>query len=122
MNDLGDSVTVPLRAVVRFPADQPNKTNPTDISSQEANYPLVVIVHGQGHDYQGYDYLLNHWAMNGFIAASIYLVNAGGVQTGTDRALIMFEHLEILKTLFGSKAANNVGIMGHSRGGEGVAS
>lgn len=120
-NDYGSSVTVPLRAVVRFPADVAGTTTPGQISAALVSYPMVVIVHGQGHDYKGYDYLLNHWAMNGFIAASIHLVNTSGVMKGSDRALILFEHLNILKNIFGAKAANNIGIMGHSRGGEAVA-
>ena len=120
-SDYGVSVTVPLKAVVRFPADTPAATTPGQISGIQASYPMLVIVHGQGHNYQGYDYLLDHWAENGFIAASIHLENAWGQMTGSDRAHVMFEHLNILKTMFGAKAANKIGIMGHSRGGEAVA-
>jgi hypothetical protein len=36
------------------------------------------------------------------------------------RARVLFEHLTALKTKFGASAANNIGIMGHSRGGEAV--
>lgn len=116
-NDFGNPVTVPLKAVVRFPADMGGATMPGQISGAQLSYPMTIIVHGNGHDYQGYDYLLDHWAQNGFIAASIHL---NGGMTGTDRALILFEHINILKGMFGGKAANNIGIMGHSRGGEGV--
>jgi len=121
--DTGASVTVPLRSVVYFPMDGPTPgeevtATPSQISTQHTSYPVVVIVHGAGHSYQGYDYLLKHWAWNGFIAASIHL----GSQTGTDRARVLFEHLTILRDkMFGLKFANNIGIMGHSRGGEGVA-
>lgn len=116
-NDYGASVTVPLRAVVRFPADAAGATAPGQISAAQADYPIAVIVHGNGHNYVGYDYLLEHWARNGFIAASIHLNNG---MTGSDRALILFEHLDIVKNMFGVKAENNIGIMGHSRGGEAV--
>jgi len=34
---------------------------------------------------------------------------------------VLRKHLDILFTLFGTHVANNIGIMGHSRGGEGVA-
>jgi len=118
IDDFGSSVTVPIRAVVRFPADGPGKTTPGGISALQASYPMLVAVHGAGHNYGNYDYLLNHWAQNGFIAASIHLGNMHGI----GRARILFEHLAILKgvSMFGPKAANNIGIMGHSRGGEAV--
>lgn len=120
-NHYGNEFSVPLKAMVRFPANISGATAVSEISPNQTSYPLVVIVHGQGHDYMDYDYLLNHWAMNGFIAASIYLTNANGKMTHVDRASMLFKHLEILKTMFGTKADNNIGIMGHSRGGEGVA-
>lgn len=111
------STTVPLTARVRFPADIPGATQPDQISVKRPAYPITIIVHGNGHTYLAYDYLLNHWAKNGFIAASIHL---NGNQTATDRAKVLFEHINKLKTKF-TKAQNNIGIMGHSRGGEGVA-
>jgi acetyl esterase/lipase len=116
IDDSGSSVTVPMRAVVRFPADSAGATTPGQISALQANYPMLVVVHGAGHDFNNYDYLLEHWARNGFIAASIHLSS----MQGTGRARILFEHLTILKNMFGAKAANNIGIMGHSRGGEAV--
>lgn len=118
--DSGATVTVPLTARVRFPADIPGATTPAQISAVKASYPMTIIVHGQGHTYLAYDYLLDHWAANGFIAASILIGNSGD-QCATDRAKVLFAHIEILKTKFGVKAENNIGIMGHSRGGEGVA-
>jgi hypothetical protein len=116
--DGGYATTVALTARVRFPADIAGATTPGQISGAKASYPLAIIVHGQGHTYLAYDYLLNHWAANGMIAASISL-NSG--QTGTDRAQVLFAHINKLKTKFGAKAQNTIGIMGHSRGGEGVA-
>lgn len=115
--DDNGSFTVPLRAYVRFPADFQGATNPSQISVKQPNYSLIVAVHGNGHDYGNYDYLLDHWAKNGFIAASIHLAGSMG---SLGRARILFEHLNILKTAFGAKAANDIGIMGHSRGGEAV--
>jgi hypothetical protein len=115
--DLGSPVTVPMRAYVRFPADSAGVTDPLQISTEYANYPMIVAVHGNGHDYGNYNYLLEHWAKNGFIAASIHLTSGMG---GIGRARILFEHLTILKNKLGLKAANNIGIMGHSRGGEAV--
>lgn len=118
IKDGGVSTTVPLTARVRFPADVAGATLPSQISAAKASYPLAVIVHGNGHTYEAYNYLLDHWAANGLIAASIHL---NGNQTATDRARVLFEHINKLKVKFGAKAQNNIGVMGHSRGGEGVA-
>jgi hypothetical protein len=118
--DNGSSVTVPIIANVRFPADAPGATMASQISAAQSSYPVIVCVHGnatQLTSYQGYDYLLDHLAKNGFIAVSIHLQPG---QTGTDRARILREHLTIIFNTFGTHAANNIGIMGHSRGGEAV--
>ncbi|MCP4246965.1 MAG: hypothetical protein GY778_07935, partial [bacterium] len=117
--DLPSPVTVNLIAEVRFPADNANVTNPANISTSQGTYPLLVCVHGNGHSYQNYTYLLEHWAKNGFIAASIHL---NGGMAGEGRASVLFKHIDILKTLFPGKVQNKIGIMGHSRGGEGVVS
>lgn len=124
VDDFGTSFpAVPIRANVFFPADVAGATTPAQISAALASYPLVVVVHGNSYShqqdsYQGYDYLLSHLALNGFVAASVhcaYDMNATG------RARVMRRHLEILYARFGAKLAANVGIMGHSRGGEAVA-
>jgi hypothetical protein len=115
-----NTFTVPIIADVRFPADAPGATMPSQISAAQPNYPVVVCVHGnsgQSLSYQGYDYLLDHLAHNGFIAASIHMQPG---QTGTDRARILQNHLPIIFGMFGTQAANNIGLMGHSRGGEAV--
>jgi hypothetical protein len=116
---------VRMKAHVYFPADMPGITNPAQISAAKPNYPLIVIIHGNGHDYTTYDFLLQHFAGNGFIAASIdvrYFNGASDVHgmSGLGRANALFPHLTILNTAFGAKAQNNIGIMGHSRGGEAV--
>ncbi|HEX7317490.1 MAG TPA: hypothetical protein VF297_26555 [Pyrinomonadaceae bacterium] len=109
--------TVNLVAEVRFPAALAGVTDPAQISNFAASYPLIVCVHGNGHNFSNYTYLLDHWAKNGFIAASIHL-NNGMAKEG--RARVMFKHIEILKATFGTHVQNKIGIMGHSRGGEGV--
>lgn len=111
---------VPIIANVRFPADVPGATSPSQISATQPSYPVVVCVHGNsGHtdSYQGYDYLLDHLALNGFIAVSIHMAVGQG---GTDRARILQNHLPIIFGMFGTHADNNIGLMGHSRGGEAV--
>ncbi len=124
IDDAGLNWHVPLRASVHFPADMPGATTPAQISAGRPTYPLVVVVHGAGPagSYLGYEYLLDHLARNGFIAASIHLEPGGGPtgQKGTDRARVLHRHLQILLPMFGTHAENNIGIMGHSRGGEAV--
>jgi hypothetical protein len=61
--------------------------------------------------------LLEHWAKNGFVAASVHC-SPGMAATG--RARVLFEHISLLKSKFGATVQNNIGIMGHSRGGEAV--
>lgn len=114
---------VPVRARVFFPADVAGATLPGQISAARPSYPVVVVVHGnsfahQQDSYLGYDYLLSHLARNGFIAASVH---CSYDMKGTGRARVLRKHLDLLFAKFGTKAANNVGVMGHSRGGEGVA-
>lgn len=111
------NTTVARRAHVFFPADAAGITNPAQISAAKANYPLVVVVHGNGHSYASYDFLLQHLARNGFIAASIHL-NSG--MRGLGRANVFFQHLPVIQAAFGSTVQNHIGVMGHSRGGEAV--
>lgn len=118
-DDMG-TMTMDRQAVVYFPADAPGAITPGQISGAQPNYPLIVIVHGNSPDvtsYLGYNYLLDHWAKNGFIAASVHC--APGMEA-TGRARVLFEHINLLKSKFGASVQNNIGIMGHSRGGEAV--
>ncbi len=112
-----------MKANVFFPADAPGVTDPAQISAAKPDYPLVVVVHGNGHNYTSYDFLLQHLARNGFIAASINArigaAMANGMH-GLGRANVFFEHMAVLQARFAAKLQNNVGIMGHSRGGEAV--
>lgn len=117
-------VTLEAKARVFFPADSPGATSPSQISSVQTSYPIFVAVHGNSGvatSYLGYDYLLEHMAKNGFIAASIHMTPG---MRGRGRAEVLLDHLARLKSKFTIdgfvKAANNIGIMGHSRGGEGV--
>jgi len=111
------NVPVPMRAHVYFPADAPGITDPTQISANKPSYPLVVIVHGNGHLYTSYDFVLKHLAKNGCIAASIHL---NGGMNGLGRANVLFKHLPLLQSVFGQHLQNHIGLMGHSRGGEAI--
>jgi hypothetical protein len=114
-----------LKAHVFFPADIAGVTDPAQISTSQTDYPLIVIIHGNGHDYTDYDFLLEHFAKNGFIAASIDVryfdgsIDKHGMR-GQGRAEALFYHLNVINTKFGTNVQNNIGIMGHSRGGDGV--
>jgi len=108
---------VALRARTFFPADMAGVIDPAQISTTKASYPLVVIVHGNGHSYTSYDFLLRHLAMNGFVAASIEVPSD---MHGLGRGNLALAHVAVLRAKFGNTVDNNIGLMGHSRGGEGV--
>jgi dienelactone hydrolase len=117
------TVSLPLRAVVRYPAQTPG----IDTSFAAGSFPLAVVMHGNSGmetSYLGYNYLLEHLAGHGFIAASIYAPVGAGIET---RARAILAHLGILSQknsaagLFqGHVDLARIGIVGHSRGGEAV--
>jgi len=111
------NVTIPRLAIVRFPADVAGATLPSQISATQANYPLFMVVHGNGHTYTNYAFLLEHMARNGFIAVAIHL---NGGLAGLARANAFFDHVATLGTVFGASLRNEVAVLGHSRGGEAV--
>lgn len=111
------NVNITRQAIIRFPADIAGATQASQISSVKSNYPLFVVVHGNGHSFTNYAFLLEHLARNGFVAMSIHM------QTGLHglaRANAFFDHLNTVRTIFGTSLQNNVGVLGHSRGGEAV--
>ena len=141
---------VELRASIHYPTNLPG-----------GPYPVIVLLHGRhatcfkGNtqllqwpctdngsqpipSFQGYDYVAEVLASNGYVVVS---VSANGVNAVDNavfdlgalaRAELMQKHLDILKTFnttggapFGTKFVGKfdltrVGTMGHSRGGEGV--
>jgi Cutinase len=129
-NTMSGTLSLPLVAEVRYPAD----VNGMDVSvsAVKPTYPVVVIMHGMHSSvtpsYQGYNYLLDHLASNGFIAVSIdcNAINAiGGMQDTRGQAILA--HLTLLQStnanpgIFQGKIdMTKIGIMGHSRGGDGV--
>ena len=194
-NDIsGDSsYEISLDANVYFPSDTSGVNSTSGISTLNNDYPLIVIMPGNGHDYNSYEALAKKLALNGFIVASIkftfaenkiimnqsnsnnnlfyfwlgddcyvfnstttdliwlytnvdtyvgtisslpYLsINVGTTPfyieltnsvanlhgaTSEGRANTLFHHLEVLKNNFKYKLQNNIGLIGHSRGGEAV--
>jgi len=97
-------------------------------------FPLVLIVHGN-HDPRdfsdlGYDYLGEHLAGRGYIAASIDMNFINGLNNENDaRGWLLLKHVEAFEAF--SRDSSNpfhglvdlsaVALVGHSRGGEAVA-
>lgn len=88
--------------------------------------PVVHVSHGNGHNYQWYDHLGEHLASWGFIVTSHRNNTVPGVQSA---ATSMLNNLEFFFSSFATIAPalaghvdnTRIGLIGHSRGGEGVA-
>jgi dienelactone hydrolase len=101
-------------------------------------YPLVLVAHGNHNmkDFSdpGYEYLGRHLASRGFILASLDMNFVNGIGGGGDRSendgrgWLFLKHLEAWESFnddpenpfHGLVDMENLGIMGHSRGGEAV--
>ncbi len=98
---------------------------PTDIESMEPA-PLVVISHGNGHNYTWYDYLGHHLASYGYVVMAHTNLTQPGIETASTTTLVNTDYfLEVADTLVGGALAgridgNRIVWIGHSRGGEGV--
>ena len=99
---------------------------PSTIASL-APRPLVVISHGNGHNYAWYDYLGNHLASWGYVVMSHQNDTVPGIETASTTTL---EHTESFLAQLGTIAAgalngkvdgDRIVWIGHSRGGEGLA-
>lgn len=111
----------------------------------QGNYPLVLVVHGN-HEMthsseEGYAYLGHYLASRGYIVVSVdenflnyssYNTGLLGQSIGNEndaRAYVLLEHVRFLlsqneleSSLFYNKInKDNIGLIGHSRGGEAVA-
>ncbi len=88
--------------------------------------PLVVISHGNGHNYTWYDYLGNHLASHGYVVMSHTNNTMPGIETSATTTLTNTEYfLANNATLAGGVFAGLIDVhriawIGHSRGGEGV--
>ncbi len=112
---------VPLHGVVRYP-------------SGPGPFPIILIVHGNHNpgekSYPGYDYLLDQLASHCMIVVSIeedFLNgNVGGEMDA--RGIVLLRHLQLWREwnrtpgneFFGKVDLGNVGLAGHSRGGEAI--
>ncbi|MEM7202429.1 MAG: hypothetical protein AAF628_19310 [Planctomycetota bacterium] len=99
---------------------------PTNIAAM-GELPLVVVSHGNGHNYQWYDHIGYHLASYGYIVMS----HQNNTIPGSHTAAI--STLDNTEFILGSQATigggvlnghiddNNITWIGHSRGGDGVA-
>lgn len=103
-----------------------NTFYPTNIASLGV-LPLIVVSHGNGHNYQWYDHLGNHLASYGFVVMSHENNTVPGIETASTTTLTNTDYflgnLDLIAggILLGHVDGNNIGWIGHSRGGEGVA-
>lgn len=134
----GQILITPIKGWIRYPMKSVSPTPP-------GQYPVIVFLHGQhtpaDPNYRGYDYLAENLATHGYIVLSIdaNAINADGDQSGQSRAQLVLgtldrlrqinEHGQVdkngnagaLNKLKGKFDFERIGIMGHSRGGQGVA-
>jgi hypothetical protein len=99
---------------------------PTNIASL-GEVPLVIMSHGNGHQYTWYDYLGNHMASHGYIYMSHQNNTGPGIESASTTTLTNTDYfLGNLGTIAGGVLAGHIDQdriiwSGHSRGGEGVA-
>ncbi len=89
--------------------------------------PLIVISHGNGHQYTWYDYLQQHLASHGYVVMCNQNDTIPGIETASTTTLVHTEaFIGNLDSIGGGVLDGNVDTsqiiwIGHSRGGEGVA-
>ena len=112
---------VPLHGIVRYP-------------DGAGPFPLVLIVHGNHSpsdpSYPGYVYLLEHLASQCMIVVSVEEDFLNGSVSGEmdARAIVLLRHLQLWREwnrtpghpFFSKVDMGNVGLAGHSRGGEAI--
>jgi hypothetical protein len=98
---------------------------PEDIATL-GELPLVVVSHGNGHDYTWYDYLGEHLASHGYVVMAHQNNTGPGIQTASTTTLTntdyILGHLDTIEdgALLGHVDGHRIVWIGHSRGGEGV--
>ena len=102
-----------------------NTYYPTDIATM-GKLPLVVISHGNGHNYQWYDHIGEHLASYGYLVMSHQNNTNPGIQTASVTTLRNTNYIIANQdtinggVLDGHIDSHNITWIGHSRGGEGV--
>jgi len=99
---------------------------PSNIATM-GKLPIVVISHGNGHNYQWYDHIGNHLASWGFVVMSHQNNTGPGIQTASlttlDNTDYFIRHQDTILggALSGHLDNRRIAWVGHSRGAEGVA-
>ncbi|HKX45339.1 MAG TPA: hypothetical protein VJP77_01350, partial [Planctomycetota bacterium] len=98
---------------------------PSNVASL-GELPLVVVSHGNGHNYQWYDHIGFHLASYGFVVMSHQNNTQPGIEAASTTTLDNTDKfLRNLANIAGGALAghvdsSNITWIGHSRGGEGV--
>ena len=98
---------------------------PTNVASMTPR-PLVVISHGNGHQYTWYDYLGSHLASWGYIVISHQNNTVPGIETSSTTTLqhtsaIIAQQATVAGGAINGKIdSTHIAWIGHSRGGEGI--
>lgn len=98
---------------------------PTDIATM-GQLPLIVVSHGNGHNYRWYDHLGFHMASWGYVVMSHANNTGPGIETASTSTLrntdLILGSLDTINggTLAGHVDGHRIVWIGHSRGGEGV--
>jgi hypothetical protein len=88
--------------------------------------PLLIISHGNGHNYAWYDYLGNHLASHGYVVMSHSNHTGPGIETSSTTTLTNTDYfLQNIDSIAGGALdghvdSSRIAWIGHSRGGEGV--
>lgn len=99
---------------------------PSDIATLQ-DVPLVIVSHGNGHNYQWYDHIGNHLASHGYVVMSHQNDTMPGIETASTTTLTntdyLLGNLDLIEggVLEGRLDTSRITWIGHSRGGEGVA-
>ncbi len=102
-----------------------NTFYPTDIGALE-ELPLVVVSHGNGHNYQWYDHIGFHLASYGYIVMSHENNTQPGIESASTTTLTNTDYflgnLDVIAggVLEGHVDSSHIVWIGHSRGGEGI--
>lgn len=97
-----------------------------DVVASLPSVPLVVVSHGNGHNYQWYDHIGFHLASYGYVVMSHQNNTQPGPQAASLTTLanvdLFLGNLDVIAggALQGKVDASRMAWFGHSRGGEGV--
>ncbi|MEZ6037871.1 MAG: hypothetical protein R3F29_10350 [Planctomycetota bacterium] len=103
-----------------------NTYYPTNIATM-GQLPLVVVSHGNGHDYQWYNHIGYHLASHGFVVMSHQNNTGPGSHTAAETTLSNTDYLLANQgtinggVLSGHIDSHKITWLGHSRGADGVA-